>query len=265
MKVSLEQFTSLAAAFVLASSLAAFSQVVPSPTAPPQRPPATDQSGVDGSKMTPTGLAANGGSIANDLYTNSTYGFSMKVPPGWVVVPSKNPVAPPANAKEAALMQAAQTNHVLLVMTENAPMKKSVERKSLQVVATRLLQKPVPNEGEQYLNYSKRTAAERKMAVEYLGDPKEVTINRAKFWTIGLNQTTERAVQHVEQYVTTQGSILLQFMLVSSDEKGLKDMEPWIQSIQMKPVAEKPAPAKPSRRKKPVATSTKPAAVASPN
>jgi hypothetical protein len=87
--------------------------------------------------MTPTGLAANGGSIAHDRYTNSNFGFSMKVPPGWVVVPSKNPVAPPpANAREAALVKAAQTNHVLLVMTENAPMKKSVQRKSLQIVAT---------------------------------------------------------------------------------------------------------------------------------
>lgn len=232
---------------------------------PPQRSLAPGKVDVDTSKMTPTGLAANGGSITNDLYTNSTYGFSMKVPPGWVVVPSKNPVAPPTNAKEAALMQAAQTNHVLLVMTENAPLKKSVERKSLQVVATRLLQGAHPNEGREYLVYSKRTALERKMPVEYLGDPTEITIHGSQFWTIGLNQTTEGAVQHVEQYVGTQGSSLLQFMLVSPDEKGLKDMEPWIQSIKMKPVTEKPAPAKPSRRKKPASTATKPAPAASPN
>ncbi len=251
MTVSIKQFISLAAAFVLVASLAAFSQAAPSPAPSSQLPP---RPGADNSKMAPTGLAANGGSIAKDLYTNSTYGFSMKVPPGWVVVPSKNPVAPPANAKEAALMQAAQTNHVLLVMTENAPIKKSVERKSLQVVATRLLKTTAPNEGEQYLIYSKRTARERNMAVEYQGDPKEVTINGNKFWTIGLNQTIEGSAQHVEQYVTTQGSILLQFMLVSPDEKGLKDMEPWIQSIQMKPSTEKPTPAKPSRRKKPPAT-----------
>ncbi len=246
MTVSFKWFASLAAAFVLASSLAAFSQAAPSPT-----PPAPRTSGVDKSKVTPTGLAANGGSIANDLYTNSTYGFSMKVPPGWVVVPSKNPVAPPASAKEAAVMQATQTNHVLLVMTENAPMKKSVERKSLQVVATRLLKTTAPDEGEQYLVYSKRTARERNMPVEYQGDPKEVTIKGNKFWMIGLNQTTEGAVQHVEQYVTTEGPILLQFMLVSPDESGLKEMKPWIQSIEMKPVTEKPASAKPSRRKKP--------------
>jgi len=264
MTPSFKRFTSLAAAFVLEASLAIFSQALPSPTPSPQLPPRPG-AGVDKSKIAPTGLAANGGSIAKDLYTNSTYGFSMKVPPGWVVVPSKNPVAPPANAKEAALMQAAQTNRVLLVMTENAPMKRSVERKSLQVVATRLLKTPVPNEGEQYLIYSKRTARERSMAVEYQGDPKELTINGHKFWTIGLNQTTEGAAQQVEQYVTTQGSILLQFMLVSPDTNGLKDMEPWIQSIQMKPSAEKPAPAKPSHRKKPVSTTTKPAPAATPN
>jgi hypothetical protein len=258
MTLSFKWFASLATTLVLASSLGAFCQTAPAPTPPAQRAPAPGTGSVDPSKMTPTGLAANGGSLANDTYTNTTYGFSLKVPPGWVVVPSKNPVAPPVNAREAALMQAAQANHVLLVMTENAPMKKSAQRKSLQIVATRLLKTTAPNEGEQYLIYSKRTALERKMAVEYQGDPTEVTINGNKFWTIGLNQSIEGAVQHVEQYVTTQGSVLLQFMLVSPDEKGLKDLEPSVQSIEMKAVTEKPA-AKPSRRKKPAATPANPA------
>jgi hypothetical protein len=102
------------------------------------------------------------------------------------------------------------------------------------------------------------------MAVEYLGDPAEVTINGNKFWTIGLNQSIEGAVQHVEQYVTTQGSVLLQFMLVSPDEKGLKDLEPSVKSIEMKAVPEKPA-AKPSRKKKPATTATKPAPATSSN
>ena len=147
-------------------------------------------------------------------------------------------------------MKATQTNHVLLVMTENAPMKKSVERKSVQVVATRLLNKPMPNEGEQYLNYSKRTAAERKMPVEYTGVPKEVTINGEKFWTVRLNQTMEGGVQHVEQYVAMQGSVLLQFMLVSPDEKGLKGLEPSIQSIQFKHIPGKAASRSQSGTKK---------------
>jgi hypothetical protein len=248
MTLSMKRFASLLIVLILACNVAVFSQALPNPTPHPngQAAPA----GVDPSKMAPTGLAENGGSIANDVYTNSTYEFSMKVPPGWVVVPSKNPTAPPINSREAALMKAAQTNHVLLVMTENAPMKKNAQRKSIQIVATRLLKKTVPNEGEQYLIYSKRTARERNMAVEYTGDPTEVTINGNNFWTIGLNQSLEGEVQHVEQYVTTQGSVLLQFMLVSPDEKGLKDLEPSVQSIQMKPVTSKPPRPSPRARKK---------------
>ena len=239
-----------AAVTVLVSTVMAFSQALPYPNAPQQPAPGPNAGAGGPSRMAPTGLAENGGSIANDVYTNSTYGFSMKVPPGWVVVPSKNPPGPPPNSRESALMKATQANHVLLVMTENAPMKKSVERKSVQVVATRLLNKPMPNEGEQYLNYSKRTAAERKMPVEYTGDPKEVTIHGAKFWTIGLNQTMEGGVQHVEQYVAMQGSVLLQFMLVSPDEKGLKGLEPSIQSIQFKHLAKKAASRSQSSTKK---------------
>lgn len=201
------------------------------------------------SKMAPTGLAANGGSISNDVYTNTTYGFTMKLPPGWVVVPSKDPVAPSASAKEAALLQAAQTNHLLLNLTENEPMKKSSQRKTIQIIATRLLQKTNPNEGQLYLVYSKRTALEKKMPVEYVGDPTEVTIHGNKFWTIGLNQTTGEDVQHIKQFVATQGSVLLQFMFVSPDEKGLKDMESSIQSIDLKPATKKPTPARVTKKK----------------
>jgi hypothetical protein len=246
-------FRCLSLVFVLMGTIAASAQAQPnSVPAAPQRPGNPAAPGAEGSsKVAPTGLAANGGAIANDVYTNTTYGFSMKLPPGWVVVPSKNPVAPSSSPREEALMQAAQVNHVLLVLTENAPMKKSTQRKSIQIVATRLLKKPVPNEGQEYLVYSKRTALEKKMPVEYLGDPTEVTIKGNKFWTIGLNQTTGQDVQHVEQYVAMQGSIMLQFLIVSPDEKGLKDMEPSIQSIDLKPVSEKPAPSRTPRKKKP--------------
>lgn len=262
MKLSAKVFASLIAVLLCAGSIAALPQALPQPQsnktpAAPQRPGTPPAGGGDASKMAPTGLAANGGSLANDVYTNSTYGFSLKVPPGWVVVPSKNPVAPSVNSREAELMQAAQVNRVLLVMTENAPMKKSAQRKSIQIVATRLLKKPVPNEGQEYLMYSKRTALERKMAVDYLGDPTEATIHGNKFWTIGLNQSMEGAVQHVEQYVTTEGPVLLQFLIVSPDEKGLKDLESSIQSIEMKPVTEKPAPTKPAGRKKTTAPAKK--------
>ena len=226
-------------------------QPAPTPVVPPRAPGSAPHPGVDPSKMAPTGLAANGGAIANDVYTNTLYGFSMKVPPGWVVVPSKSPMAPNPNAKEAALLQqTAQVNRVLLVMTENAPMKKSVQRKSIQIVATRLLKKPGPNEGQDYLFYSKRTAMERGMPVEYPDDPTEVTINGNKFWTIGLIQTTDGATQRVAQYVIMQGTVLLQFLFVSPDEKGLRDMDPSIQSLQVKTINEKPSPTRTARKKK---------------
>jgi len=252
---SLRRFSPVFIALCLITLRTAWGQTqpTPAPPVPAQRPGGLPPGGEGSSKMAPTGLAENGGSIANGTYTNSIYGFSMKVPPGWVVVPSKSPVAPDPSSRDAALMKAAQINHVLLVVTENAPMKKSTQRKSIQIVATRLIKKTSPNEGQEYLNYSKRTALERKMAVEYLGDPTEVSINGSKLWTIDLNQSTEGTTQHVQQYVTIQGAILLQFMLVSPDEAGLKDLQPSIQSLKMKPVTEKPTSARSTKKKKPAA------------
>jgi hypothetical protein len=132
---------------------------------------------------------------------------------------------------------------------ENEPMKKHTQRKSIQIIATRLLQTHSSNEGQEYLVYSKRSALEKKMPVEYLGDPTAVTIHGSKFWTIGFNQTTGEEVQHINQYVTMQGPVLLQFMFVSPDEKGLKDMEPSIRSIDLKPAAKTATPARAAKKK----------------
>ena len=219
---------------------------------PPQRAPLgpNDAPGAQGSKMTPTGLAANGGSMAHDVYTNSTYGFSLKVPPGWAVVPPKDaPIA--SKSVDATLSKAAQLNRTLLIVTENFPMKKSYERKSIQIVATHLLQPPTAGTAQDYLNYSKKNAKEKGMPVEYLGDPKEVTIGGHKLARINLNESTSGVVQHIEQYVVTLSGSLIQFMLVSPDEKGLKDLEPSIQSLEFKEAAQKPSAKKTTRKKKP--------------
>jgi len=64
------------------------------------------------------------------------------------------------------------------------------------------------------------------MPVEYIGDPKEVTIKGRALWEIGFNDKTSGALQHANQYVALEKDVLLQFFLVSPDEAGLKDLQP---------------------------------------
>ena len=186
------------------------------------------------SRMTPTGLHETGGSIANDVYSNSIYGFSIKIPPGWVVLPSREPKVA---TQDAALLKAAQISRPLLVITENAPLKKSNQRKNIQIIATRLRATSGPTVAQDYLAYSQKTAKEKSMAVEYVGDPQEVTVNGQTLWKLASNEPSNGVVQHVEQYVITRESILLQFFLVSPDEAGLKQLEPSIQSLEFKATA----------------------------
>jgi hypothetical protein len=188
--------------------------------------------------MTPTGLQASGGSIANDVYSNSIYGFSMKIPPGWVVLPSREPKVA---TQDAALLKAAQISRPLLVITENAPLKKSNQRKNIQIIATRLRTSAGPNAAQDYLAFSQKTAKEKGMDVEYLGDPQEVTVNGQTLWKLASNEPSNGVVQHVEQYVITREPMLLQFFLVSPDEAGLKQLEPSIQSLEFKAMAPGPA------------------------
>jgi hypothetical protein len=188
------------------------------------------------SRMAPTGLATNGGSIANGVYTNVIYGFSLKLPPGWAVVPAPDAKpTPPALGQPPTISH--QLNRALLVVTENAPMKQSSQRKSIQIVATKLVVVPGPGSAQGYLVYSQKTAKEKDLPVEYQGDPRPVKINGQELWTVALTQTTDGVVQHVEQFVITQNSTLLQFLVVSPNEAGLKEIEPSIQSLQFKPAS----------------------------
>ncbi|HMK22523.1 MAG TPA: hypothetical protein VK466_09330 [Terriglobales bacterium] len=207
--------------------------------------------------MVPTGLSANGGAIAHDVYTNSIYDFSLKVPPGWVVVPPKPGSEVNLQGTDPELAKRAQTNRILLLMTENAPLKKTFQRRSIQITATRMLS-PQTGSAHDYLIYSQKTAKEKQMAVEYAKAPQEVTIKGQKLWWNKMKMNTAGGPQVADQYVVMQGPYLLQFFFVSPDEEGLKSLQPSIQSLDIKPMpAEKAptptkAPASPVRKKKPV-------------
>jgi hypothetical protein len=223
------------------------------PVGGPPRPPAQGQQEPQ-SKMRPTGLAANGGTISHDVYTNSIYGFSLKLPPGWAVVPPQDPNSLQSESSQPEIMKKAQIVRTILVVTENAPMKKSFQRKSIQIFATRLLGTTSENTPQDYLAFSERNAKEKNMPVEYLGDPTEVEINGQKLWKLSSTDNSQGAAQHVDQYVIARGAILVQFMLVSPDEAGLKDMQPSIQSLQFPTVPKKPAST--AKKKKPASTTT---------
>ncbi len=240
----------------LVEVLPAQSGAIPPMPPRPGGPRANIPGMADASRMRPTNLESNGGSMANGVYTNSIYGFSLKTPPGWAVVPGKDPIPAKTEASNP-LLKAAQISHTLLVMTENAPLRKPSQRKSIQIMATRMLGEPTPTAAHDYLIYSEKNAKEKGMAVEYLGDPEEVTINGEKLWRVESNETIEGAIQHVEQYVITRQSILLQFFLVSPAEAGLKDIEPSIQSLEFKPiVAKRPLKQTPKKTKAPTETKT---------
>lgn len=181
-----------------------------------------------------SGLQANSGSIIAGVYNNSVYGFSLQIPPGWVVMPAKD-VTPvkPVKASAGPTMPS-EPNHVLLLVTENAPLKQSYQRSSIQVVATRLTNQIAAASPSGYLTYSRQAAKEQGLAVQYLSEPKDVSIGGRKVSEIGLVDKTGGGARHVAQYVTIDKNVLMQFLLVSPDEAGLKELQPYIQSLRFK-------------------------------
>jgi hypothetical protein len=216
----------------------------PSPTAPPllQAPLAGRQQpemAAPTSKMMPTGIAAYGAAITQDVYTNSIYGLSLHIPPGWVVVPVKTNLE--KSAPGGALQSHLQEINAILMVTENAPVKKPYQRKSIQVMATHTLVEPGAATAEDYLKYSEKTAKVRGMAVNYKGRPRPVTItiNGQSFSKVEMELSTSGGEQHAEPYVTIEQQNLPQFLFVSPDEAGLKDLKPSIQSLKFKTVGQK--------------------------
>ena len=227
-----------------AAQLVSGPQTQPAPPAQPG-PGQTPQNG----RMIPTGLTANGGSLAHDLYTNSIYGFSLKTLPGWVVIPAlatATEIKSQGQGADPELMKHTQENRILLLMTENAPLKKPFERKSIQISAARMLS-PQTSSGHDYLVFSQKAAKEKGMAVEYLNAPKEVTINKQKLWWNKMKMNTAGGPQVANQYVVMQGPFLLQFFLVSPDDEGLKSLQPCIASLDIMPLAGQ-APTAPVKR-----------------
>ena len=204
--------------------------------------------------MIPTGLAANGGSLVHDVYTNTIYGFSLKTPPGWVVVPPKPGSEVNLKGADPELAKQVQSNQIILLMTENAPMKKPYQRKSLQIIATHMIS-PETGSAEGYLTYSQKTAREKRMAVEYVNAPAEITINGQKLWWNKMKMDTAGGPQVADQYAVMQGPYLLQFFFVSPDEAGLKSLQTSVESLDIKPMpagkSQKAPASKVTHKKKP--------------
>ena len=198
-----------------------------------------------------TGMAANGGSIANGVYSNSIYGFSLQVPPGWAVLPTEAAKIAGSENESARPEVQNQLKQVILIMSENAPLKRSVERKQVQIIATHLPTMPAPTAAEGYITYSQRMAKEKALPVEYKGSPESTLIHSQSFSKINLEENTQGRPQYIEQYVTTRGQALLQFLLISPDEEGLKTLDPVIHSVQFKAMpAKKPVKKKSAKPQK---------------
>jgi hypothetical protein len=170
------------------------------------------------------------------VYSNSIYGFSLTLPLGWPFAPVPKKVEVAVEDKtNSAIAKHLQITRVLMIATENAPFKKGNQRKSIQVVATQLAAKPVAGAEIDFIRFSENAAREKHMRVEYLGEPEELMIHGHKFGKIRLNDSSSAAesggVLHVEQYVALQNQVMLQFLLVSPDDAGLQDLQPYIQTL----------------------------------
>jgi hypothetical protein len=198
-------------------------------------------------KLGATGLAENGGSIAYGVYTNSIYGFSLNVPPGWVVVPPPQPATP--DSGKDSIPGTTQTIKMILIITENAPIKKNYERKSIQISVLQLGAPAGPHTARDYIAFAERSAQEKGLNVKFLGTPGPVTINGKQLWKAKMNETINGTVQHIEQYAATEGRTVLQFMLVSPQAAGLKSLQPSIQSLRFKDAATNAAAKKPAATK----------------
>lgn len=204
-----------------------------SPTA--AKPPAPDQ----------TAVRPDTGSISGNVYTNPYFGFSIAFPKSWKVVQggrakaqlARNEVRlgknDPAPKRRAPKPRASSIP--LLTVTANTPERTGLHQERLGILADDFSNQKGQVSAELVVRSMQWTARLANPPIEYLGNPRQVTLGDKKLWKISWKETVNGVALYAVQYLTVEKKYSVQFNLVSPKQAELADLEPVMQTLKFFP------------------------------
>jgi hypothetical protein len=200
--------------------------------------------------QTPTGPTSDSspekhvheGTVSEDIYTNDFFEFSIEVPPGWKVVDNAryqklNEQARDLAAKQdselAELGRGTEINAPLLIMGEIKTRMGGKQRRLVQVLSTDVSNRPGTASAEQFLTFIAELNIRKGLPVEYVTKPEQVEFGGRTGWKAYFTQRSSTMWYGVN-FVTVEKNHILQFILLSPDEDGLRSLETVLKTVQFR-------------------------------
>jgi hypothetical protein len=178
------------------------------------------------------------GSIADHIYTNSYFRFSLEVPEGWKVA-SNAALRSLSERKKQLLAQMprkdryATDNEVdspLLIMSQLEPTKDGQHSRMFQIFCTDISAVPGQPSAEGFLKLLAEASPEISPGREYSNTMEQLTVDGREFWRLNFTQQGSILWQG-SHLASIQKRHILQFVLLSPDEDGLHKLETILRTV----------------------------------
>jgi hypothetical protein len=221
---------------VVAAQQAPTASEIPSPKEQPsaQVPPSAQESTKEREVV-----SVHSGSISENIYSNHFFGFSIEIPVGWKAADNAGLKALAEKQKQAlakqdpAFTQFARGDEVespLLVLGELEPWKGGPHRRLIQILSTDVSARPGPLSAEEFLNFVARMSAEHNLPAKYDETLEKVMLGGRELWKAHFTQSSS-VVWHETQFAIIEKKHVVQFILMSPDEEGLRTLEPVMKTL----------------------------------
>ena len=174
------------------------------------------------------------GSIADHIYTNAYFGFSLEVPEGWKVASNealrslsernKQFLAQMPKMKRYATND--EVDSPLLIMGLRQPTKDGQHTQMLQVCSTDISAVPGQPSADGFL----KLVAEAYPGREYADTLQLITMGGKEFWRLNFTQQSS-VLWHGSHLAAIEKQHVLQFVLLSPDEDGLHKLEAILHTV----------------------------------
>jgi hypothetical protein len=190
------------------------------------------------------------GTIAGTIYSNPFFGFSLEIPEGWQVADYQRAQALAEKTKQeyaerdpsmVGLMQGNEVDFRLLVMGEREPWKESRYPRSVYILSTNVSRRPGEPSADGFLKFVAMMSKEKGLPSEYGDTLEHVTLGGKKFGKVYFTQTSS-TVWHCAHLATIEKRHVLQLMLLSPDEDGLRGLEAMMGSLHFESWAQEDRP-----------------------
>jgi len=187
------------------------------------------------------------GLVSGNIYTNPFFGFSVEIPQGWKVKSNaafrtlQEKAKQQAEKSDPEVAQMAQGDEVdspLLLMGESEVWNEGPHRRLVQILSTDISKRPGQPSAEGFLQFLAKAYKKRAWPVEYtreyIGTPEPVVLGGRELWKVYFTQTSS-VVWHGAHFAMIEKGHVLQFILMSPDEAGLRALEPIMRTLHFRP------------------------------